>query len=184
MIRLFTAIALPPGIGEGLLSRQHGIEGARWRPLEAFHITLRFIGDVPENVADDLDEALMEIEAPAFDLTLAGVGHFGEGADIHAVWAGVEDSAPLRRLQKANESAARAAGLKPETRVYAPHVTLAYLKRPAVPEVGAWIQSHNLLKSPSFHVDRFGLYSSWRTSEGSAYRLERVYPLAAASQEP
>lgn len=184
MIRLFTAIALPPGIGEGLLSRQHGIEGARWRPLEAFHITLRFIGDVPENVADDLDEAMMEIEAPAFDLTLAGVGHFGEGADIHAVWAGVEESAPLRRLQKANESAARAAGLKPETRVYAPHVTLAYLKRPAVPEVGAWIQSHNLLKSPSFHVDRFGLYSSWRTSEGSAYRLERVYPLAAASQEP
>lgn len=184
MIRLFTAIALPPGIGEGLLSRQHGIEGARWRPLEAFHITLRFIGEVPENVADDLDEALMEIEAPAFDLTLAGVGHFGEGADIHAVWAGVEESAPLRRLQKANESAARAAGLKPETRVYAPHVTLAYLKRPAVPEVGAWIQSHNLLKSPSFHVDRFGLYSSWRTSEGSAYRLERVYPLAAASQEP
>lgn len=184
MIRLFTAIALPPGIGEGLLSRQHGIEGARWRPLEAFHITLRFIGEVPENVADDLDEALMEIEAPAFDLTLAGVGHFGEGADIHAVWAGVEESAPLRRLQKANESAARAAGLKPETRVYAPHVTLAYLKRPAVPEVGAWIQSHNLLKSPSFHVDRFGLYSSWRTSEGSAYRLERAYPLATASQEP
>lgn len=184
MIRLFTAIALPPGIGEGLLSRQHGIEGARWRPLEAFHITLRFIGEVPENVADDLDEALMKIEAPAFDLTLAGVGHFGEGADIHAVWAGVEESAPLRRLQKANESAARAAGLKPETRVYAPHVTLAYLKRPAVPEVGAWIQSHNLLKSPSFHVDRFGLYSSWRTSEGSAYRLERAYPLAAASQEP
>jgi 2'-5' RNA ligase len=56
-------------------------------------------------------------------------------------------------------------------------VTLAYLKRPAVSEVGAWIQANNLLQSPSFHVDRFGLYSSWRTSEGSAYRLEREYPL-------
>ncbi|HJV43915.1 RNA 2',3'-cyclic phosphodiesterase [Caulobacter sp.] len=178
MIRLFTAVAIPPEIGEGLLSRQHGIEGARWRPLEAFHITLRFIGDVQEPVAADLDEALSEIAAPAFDLELMGVGHFGEGADIHAVWAGVEDSAPLRRLQKANESAARAAGLKPETRVYAPHVTLAYLKRPAVPEVGAWIQGHNLLHSPSFRVERFGLYSSWRTHEGSAYRLEREYPLA------
>ena len=178
MIRLFTAIAIPPDIGEGLLSRQHGIEGARWRPLEAFHITLRFIGDVAENVADDLDEALMQIDAPAFDLTLAGVGHFGEGADIHAVWAGVEDNAPLRRLQKANESAARAAELKPETRLYRPHVTLAYLKKPAVPEVGAWIQTNNLLHSPAFHVDRFGLYSSWRTRDGSTYRLEREYPLA------
>ena len=70
MIRLFTAIAIPPEIGQGLLSRQHGIEGARWRPLEAFHITLKFIGDVQEPVAAELDEALAQIAAPAFDLEL------------------------------------------------------------------------------------------------------------------
>lgn len=179
MIRLFTAIAIPPEIGEGLLSRQHGIEGARWRPLEAFHITLRFVGDVAEDVAADLDEALAEIAAPAFDLELAGAGHFGEGADIHAVWAGVDESAPLRQLQKSHERAARAADLKPESRLYTPHVTLAYLKRPSIPEVGAWLQASNLLRSPTFRVDRFGLYSSWRTREGSAYRLERDYPLEA-----
>jgi 2'-5' RNA ligase len=178
MIRLFTAIAVPPEIGQGLLPRQHGIEGARWRPAEAFHITLSFIGDVQEPVAAEFDEALAEIAVPAFDLELASVGHFGEGPDIHAVWAGVKDSGPLRRLQKASESAARTAGLKPESRLYTPHVTLAYLKRAAVPEVGAWIQANNLLHSPAFTVDRFGLYSSWRTSEGSAYRLEQEYPLA------
>ncbi|MDR7230697.1 2'-5' RNA ligase [Caulobacter sp. BE264] len=179
MIRLFTAIAIPPEIGEGLLARQHGIEGARWRPLEAFHITLRFVGDVAEDVAADLDEALAEIAAAPFDLTLAGAGHFGEGADIHAVWAGVDESAPLRQLQKGHERAARTAGLKPESRLYTPHVTLAYLKRPSVPEVGAWLQANNLLRAPAFRVDRFGLYSSWRTHEGSTYRLEREYPLEA-----
>ena len=78
----------------------------------------------------------------------------------------------------AGEGAARAAELKPESRLYTPHVTLAYLKRPAAPEVGAWIQANNLLHAPSFRVDRFGLYSSWQTREGSAYRLERDYPLA------
>jgi 2'-5' RNA ligase len=41
--------------------------------------------------------------------------------------------------------------------------------------VAIWVQSHNLLKSPPFAVDRFGLYSSHRTSEGSRYRLEREY---------
>lgn len=178
MIRLFTAIAIPPEIGQALLWRQDGIEGARWRPLEAFHITLRFIGDVAEDVAADLDEALAEISAPAFDLDLTGAGHFGEGADIHAVWAGVADTPALRQLQKAHERAARAAGLKPESRLYTPHVTLAYLKRPSVREVGAWLQANNLLRSPTFPVDRFGLYSSWRTREGSAYRLEREYRLA------
>lgn len=177
MIRLFTAIALPPEIGAPLQARQAGIEGARWRPLEALHVTLRFIGDVQETIAADLDEALAEIEAPAFDLELKGAGHFGEGADMHAVWAGVEDSAPLRRLQRAHESAARRAGLSPETRNYLPHVTLAYLKRAAAAEVGVWIQRHNLLRSPPFRVDRFGLYSSWQTKHGSVYRLERDYPL-------
>ncbi|OYX68207.1 MAG: 2'-5' RNA ligase, partial [Caulobacter sp. 32-67-35] len=117
MLRLFTAIAVPPEIGQGLLSRQHGIEHARWRPLEAFHITLKFIGDVQEPVAAELDEALAAIEAPALDLELAGVGHFGEGADIHAVWAGVDESPDLRRLAKANERAAREVGLKPEARL-------------------------------------------------------------------
>lgn len=177
MIRLFTAVALPAEVGDHLLPRQHGIEGARWRPREAFHITLKFIGDVQETTAADLDEELRGIEAPALDLELQGVGHFGEGVEIHAVWAGVAENRDLRHLAKANEGAARRAGLKPESRVYTPHVTLAYLKRPAVPEVAAWIQANNLLHSPPFRVDRFGLYSSWRTSEGSAYRLEAEYPL-------
>jgi 2'-5' RNA ligase len=177
MIRLFTAVAIPAEVGDHLLPRQHGIEGARWRPIEAFHVTLKFIGDVQETQAADLDEELATIEAPAFDLELAGVGHFGEGVEIHAVWAGVAENPALRRLAKANEAAARRAGLKPETRAYTPHVTLAYLRRPAVPEVAAWIQANNLLHSPPFRVDRFGLYSSWRTHEGSAYRLEREYAL-------
>ena len=177
MIRLFTAVAVPAEIGEHLLPRQHGVDGARWRPREAFHVTLKFLGDVQETVAADLDEALQEIAAPAFELELAGVGHFGEGPEIHAVWAGVAESRDLRQLAKAHEGAGRRAGLKPETRLYTPHVTLAYLKRPPTSEVAAWIQANNLLRSPPFRVDRFGLYSSWRTSEGSAYRLEAEYPL-------
>jgi 2'-5' RNA ligase len=177
MIRLFTAIAIPAEVSDHLLPRQHGIEGARWRPREAFHVTLTFIGEVQETTAADLDEELRGVQAPALDLELQGVGHFGEGVEIHAVWAGVGENRDLRHLAKANESAARRVGLKPETRVYTPHVTLAYLKRPTVPEVAAWIQANNLLHSPPFRVDRFGLYSSWRTSEGSAYRLEAEYPL-------
>lgn len=177
MIRLFTAIAIPRDLAEDLVPRQYGIDGAHWRPVEAFHITLRFIGDVAEPDGRDLAEALAMIKAPAFDLRMAGAGHFGEGEDIHAVWAGVEDSPELTHLQKANEAAARRVGLHPETSAYRPHVTLAYLKRPAVPEVAAWIQGHNLLRSPPFRVDRFGLYSSWRTKQGSAYRLEAEFPL-------
>jgi len=178
MIRLFTAIAVPDEIGEGLARRQHGIPGARWRPLGSLHITLRFAGDIAETLADDFDAALSGVTGDAFQVTLAGVGSFGDGADIHAVWAGVEESARLRRLASRCETAARRAGLKPETRAWKPHVTLAYLNRPEPARVAAWIQGHNLLASPPFQVSSFGLYSTWNTDRGSIYRLERSYALS------
>lgn len=177
MLRLFAALAAPEEIGEALVRRQQGLPGARWRPLEALHVTLRFFGEVREDVADDLDSELAGVSGPPLDLTLEGAGAFGEGQDIHAVWAGVAENPALHQLAARCERAARKAGLKPETRAYRPHVTLAYLRRPDPAQVAAWIQSHNLLKSPPFVVDRFGLYSSWRTSDGSRYRLEREYPL-------
>lgn len=177
MLRLFAALAVPEDIGEALARRQEGLPGARWRPLEALHITLRFFGEVREDVADDLDATLGGVVGRPMALELEGVGAFGEGEDIHAVWAGVAENAELRQLAGRCESAARRAGLKAETRTYRPHVTLAYLRRPDPAPVATWIQEHNLLKSPPFTADRFGLYSSWQTSEGSRYRLEREYSL-------
>ena len=177
MIRLFAAIAIPEEIGTTLLPRQDRLPGARWRPLEALHITLRFIGDVPENLAGDLDAELTTVGGGPLELTLAGVGAFGEGADIHAVWAGAEENEGLKRLARACEIAARRAGLKAETRAYKPHVTLAYLRRPDPAEVAAWIQANNLLRTEPFRVTSFGLYSSWQSDQGSWYRLEREYPL-------
>jgi 2'-5' RNA ligase len=56
-------------------------------------------------------------------------------------------------------------------------VTLAYLRRAEPARVGAWIQAHNLLKSPPFEARTFGLYSSWQGGEGASYRLEAEYPL-------
>lgn len=177
MIRLFAAIAVPEDIAEPLQAHMHGLDSARWRPLEALHITLRFFGDVAEPMADDIDSELSMIADRPFALTLETVGAFGEGRDIHAVWAGVEESEPLRHLHGKCESAARRAGMNAETRAYRPHVTLAYLKRPAPEAVARWIQDNNLLRSLPFGVDRFGLYSSHQTSEGSRYRLEREYRL-------
>ena len=177
MLRLFAAVAVPPEIGEPLVARQQGLPGARWRPPESFHITLRFFGDLREDAAADLDVELSAITSPPFAVTLAGVGAFGEGADIRAVWAGVEENPALGRLAKSTEAAARRARLKPETRAYRPHLTLAYLRRPDPARVAAWVQAHNLLKSPPFAASSFGLYSSHRTHEGSRYVLEREYAL-------
>jgi 2'-5' RNA ligase len=177
MIRLFAALPIPDEIALALSKRQRGIEGARWRPVESLHVTLRFFGDIREDVARDLDGELSVVDGEPFDLVLEGAGAFGEGDDIHAIWAGVAENEPLKRLARACEAAARRAGLKADSRNYRPHVTLAYLRRPDPIAVAGWIQAHNLLKSPPIRVERFGLYSSHQTKDGSQYRLEAEYPL-------
>ncbi len=180
MIRLFAAIALPEGIGAERARRQQGLPGARWRPLEALHITLRFFGEMDEARADDLDAELGAIVLPSVTVVLEGVGSFQDGDDIHAVWAGVAENDGLRRLAARCETAARRAGLAPDRRAWRPHVTLAYLKRAEPRRVAAWIQSHNLLKSPPFVAGDFGLYSSRLGGDGASYTLERTYPLGQA----
>jgi RNA 2',3'-cyclic 3'-phosphodiesterase len=177
MIRLFAALAIPEEIGLGLIPRQSGLEGARWRPLEALHVTLRFFGEVREDVARDLDAELMAVSAEPLTLELEGAGAFGEGDDFHAVWAGVAENPGLRRLAKACEAAARRAGLAPDARRYRPHVTLAYMRRASPAAVAEWLQANSLLKSPPIPIARFGLYASFLSGEGSRYRLEAQYPL-------
>jgi len=177
MIRLFAALPIPPDIAEGLAGRQEGVPGARWSLAENLHVTLRFFGELPETTAADLDEALGAVGGASFDIELAGVGAFGEGPDVRSLWAGVTPSLALTQLAKRCETAARRGGLKPETRVFRPHVTLAYLKRAPAHRVAAWIADHNLLRSPTWRARWFGLYSSWRSDDGSRYELERSYPL-------
>lgn len=177
MIRLFAAVAIPGDIAETLTRRQQSLPGARWRSAQSLHVTLRFVGDVPENRADDLDAELAVIAGAPFEIVLAGTGSFGEGARITSVWAGVEENGDLRRLARACEAGARRAGLKAAPGAWRPHVTLAYLTRAGPARVAAWIQAHNLFRSPPIRVSAFGLYSTRRAGQGSEYRLERTYRL-------
>jgi RNA 2',3'-cyclic 3'-phosphodiesterase len=179
MLRLFTALSIPPDVVETLARRQSGLPGARWRPAEALHVTLAFYGEVDGRTADDLAGELMRAATGGpLEITLAGVGAFGDAHRTRAIWAGVETSERLSVLAGRCRAAGERAGIKAERREYRPHVTLAYLKPQADPaRIGAWIAGHNLLHSPPIRIDRFGLYSSVLTDDGSHYQLEREYLL-------
>ena len=178
MLRLFTAVPIPFDVAETLRRRQTGLPGAKWRGAEHLHITLAFYGEVDERRADDLAAELARIPGGPFDIELKGVGAFGDAHRSHTLWAGLEPSERLNVLAGRCKSAGERAGVAMEPRLYRPHLTLAYLKTQTNPDrIGAWITSHNLLHSPPIRVDRFGLYSSTLTDDGSFYELEREYPL-------
>ena len=176
MIRLFTAIEIPEAVRTRFSFLQGGVPGARWSPVENLHLTLRFIGEVDERVAGDIDDMLNALEAPAFALTLKGAGEFG-GRDPHALWIGVAPNEALMRLAAKIESALQRMGLAAETRKYAPHVTLARLRDAPIAKVRAFLAAHAFFDSGPFPVRAFALFSSYPSSNGSLYRQERTYAL-------
>lgn len=177
-LRLFAALDLPDDIAERVLALMKGVPGAKWRPRENLHLTLRFFGEVAEPVADEIDAALAQIAdgtAP-FDLQLKGAGAFG-GADPHALWIGVGESAALKKLAADCERAARRIGLKPDAHKFTAHVTVAYLSQAPLDRVLAFESRLGLFATEPFRASGFGLYSSFtRKSAPSLYRLEAEYP--------
>ncbi|MCB2106767.1 MAG: RNA 2',3'-cyclic phosphodiesterase [Rhodobacteraceae bacterium] len=181
MLRLFVGLAIPEAIRTDLGRLCSGLPGARWVDPENFHITLRFIGEVDEDIAREIDHELARITAPAFELSLAGVGTFGQGFKARALWAGVEADPVLNLLQGRVESAVMRAGQPREPRKFMPHVTLARFKHgpSAVPaeRLQQFIMGNNLYRAGPFSVDAFILFESQMGKGGPVYHELASYPL-------
>lgn len=177
MPRLFTALEIPSDASLSLSLLRGGLPGARWVDVENYHITLRFIGDVEGPVADEVAAGLDRVRKPSFNLTLSGVGAFGQKKP-HSVWAGVAASPDLNALQAEVERVCRRAGLAPDPRKFIPHVTLARLKHAAPRDVAAYLSGRGNFASRPFRVSRFVLMSARESVGGGPYVVEEAWPLA------
>ncbi|MHA6689198.1 RNA 2',3'-cyclic phosphodiesterase [Devosia sp. A449] len=179
MPRLFTGLEIPTDIGFALSLKRGGLSGARWVDAENYHITLRFIGDVDYKTADEVADSLDRLaNSLRFSVRLTQLGSFG-GEKPRALYAGVEPSEALSRLQAAQERVLQRAGLPPEGRKFTPHVTLARLRGVGPEEVARFITEAGRFEPLSFPVGRFVLYSSKDSVGGGPYVVEQSYPLAA-----
>src|ERR1700722_18141119 len=111
MLRLFVGIALPPEQRLTLSTLCHGLPGVKWVDPGNYHVTLRFIGEVDEGMAADIDEALAGIRLKQFDLAIAGTGSFGPDEKPRVIYAGLDRSVPLAQLHEKVEHALMRAGL-------------------------------------------------------------------------
>ena len=177
MLRLFVAIGLPESLTDRLSGLGGGVPGARWVDPANLHLTLRFIGEVDDGAAHDLDAALAQICAPGFDLVIDGLGQFG-GSKPRVVWASVERHPALLHLQAKVESAAVRAGLAPDGQKYTPHITLARLKEASPAKVARFLAERQPFRAGPAPVRRFTLYLSHLTRSGPIYEPAQDYYLA------
>jgi 2'-5' RNA ligase len=181
MPRLFTGLEIPEAIRLRLSLIRAPLDGAKWIEAENMHITLRFVGDVDGRAADDFADALAEVRARPFSLSVEGAGAFG-GREPRVLWAGVSAGPELDALYRAHERAARAAGLEPDARTFRPHVTLARLRRTRPQAVARFLQENGALRTEAFTATRFVLLSARPGSGGGPYVIEAAYPFDGGDQ--
>lgn len=179
MPRLFTGLEIPSDVGFALSLKRGGLNGARWIDPENYHITLRFIGDVDGKTADEVVDSLDRLSnSLQFPIRLTHLGSFG-GDKPRALYAGVEPSEALNRLQAAQERVLQRAGLPPEGRKFVPHVSLARLRGTSAEDVARFMAEAARFEPLAFVPTRFVLFSSRDSVGGGPYLVEQSYPLAA-----
>jgi len=184
-MRLFTAIDIPAELTDALRSfvaRLRPAAKISWSPMDSLHITIKFIGDWPEQRLDEMKNALARVPVnggptQGIDIAVKGLGWFPNARRPRVFWAGVEGGEGLRALARATEAAVAALGVPVEDRAFAPHLTLARIR-----EKISLHHLHEMLQSfpagygfdfGSFRATQFFLY----LSAGGKYKKLAAYPV-------
>lgn len=179
MIRAFVALELPDEVRARLALLQYLLPLPQRTEPEEMHLTLAFLGEVPDVTLEAAHEALAALRLPEFEVRLQGVAMFG-GAQPRLVYVGVAPNAGLMRLQAKVETSVRQAGVPMVARRFVPHVTLGRLLRPGPAEVmpleRAVVAEAGFYAGP-FKVDCFTLFASHPGRKGARYECLMRYRL-------
>ena len=176
MPRLFAALPIPAEVALALAAARGGVFGARWIEPSDYHVTLRFVGDVDVHAAREVADGLASVRQPPIAVDFDGLSWFG-GDKPRAIVARIRPSPPLVELQGRLERRLRRVGLPPETRNFAPHVTLARLRGVSPVAVADYLGARGHFAPPSFEARRFTLFSARDSVGGGPYLVEADYPL-------
>jgi len=176
MASLFVAIDLPDDVKNGVVALQP--QPSRWvRPTrpDQMHLTLHYIG---AGQIERFAAALGGVRAPAFSLAVEGVGQFRSADGAVTLWAGVRESAELRKLHSLVGTALSREGFRPEARPYTPHITLARCDAAlAGNEVDGFLERHGTFALSAVAITSFSLYSSEFASGPPTYHAEHTFSL-------
>jgi 2'-5' RNA ligase len=189
MLRLFVAVDLPASLKDEvarLMSAE--LHQVRWVRPPQLHITLRFLGNTPDDGLPDVEQRLASVAVPGFLLRLQGAGVFPDRPERRrlippkVLWLGIEPAQEVIGLEQAVESAlsgeATPARACSGPREYSPHLTLARFTGPPDHTLSHFLARHQFYTSAPWRANSFHLYQSVLGREGAIHTCLGSYALA------
>jgi 2'-5' RNA ligase len=176
-LRAFIAIPLPRQIIELAADLQSRLKSAgvklRWVRTQGIHLTLKFLGDIPESRIDDLSSA-MERSARGFgvfNLSVQGLGLFPTIKRPRVLWLGVGGQTErLERLHGRLDTELEQIGIAREKRPFRAHLTLARAKGAINARLlSDGMQTVGQYAAGSFQARQLVLYQSDLRPQGALY---------------
>ena len=184
--RVFCAIELPKPTRDLVLRHIARVKAAvpaaraTWSGDANLHLTLKFLGEVPQTSVADFSEAVSQAVAglQPFSLRLEHAGTFPSRGQPRVLWIGINNpSAQLAELHARLEAESARAGFAKEGREFHPHLTIARLRQPA--DARALAAAHRQLEFEPLEiaVTELLVIRSELSSEGSKYTVVSRHPL-------
>ncbi len=183
-VRAFISVDIEGELSEKLykLTESLKLTGADIKVVEKenFHITIRFLGNVPVDMIDKIEEIMKKAveNISVHKIKLKGVGAFPNESRPRVVWVGVEGDELLREINRVIERELRKMGFKPETKPFTAHVTLARVRSGRrLNELSKWIEDMKDIELGELEVKSIRLKKSTLTPKGPIYETLREVKL-------
>ncbi|MCZ6695911.1 MAG: RNA 2',3'-cyclic phosphodiesterase [Acidobacteria bacterium] len=192
-MRLFVAASVPDEIRTKLAVMKKRLEPlpVRWVRPEGIHLTLKFLGEIPEERVERIEGALRRMAGCSpQEVEVRGIGAFPDRGRPRVIWAGLSacpgiargptrdadrdrggDVAEVARLVSSIETALEQAGFPRETREFRAHLTLGRFREPPRGEWRSALNRHADEEFGTFRIEEFALYESVLQPGGARYRV-------------
>jgi len=180
-MRAFLAIEISENVRTALAALEHDLKpttsSARWVPPESIHLTLKFLGEVPDHLVPEIDTALVGLSWKPFTVIVRGIGFFPGNRSPRVFWAGLEAST-MQDLAQEIDARMERLGFEKEKRAFRPHITLARARDTRIDaSLVRAAQKYETHHFGSFAVNRFHLFRSTLKPTGAIYNKITEYPL-------
>lgn len=181
-LRLFYAVNFPEEVKQkfSLISKELRSfnEPIKFEPIEKFHLTLLFLGNVEENLMNELINQTRTISKNfnRTNLVFDRIGVFKDYKNPRVIWVGAQENESLRNLSNQLRELAQALKINLDDKPFSPHITLGRVKRMLSRDFIEFLKSFKI-NSIESSVYSFELMESRLEKTGSKYFIKEKFNL-------